>query len=265
MNEETFLLTFKAISNFVNDLAFSYGKRHKPLKLYRRLINQTQIIHEEAIKKHIIIYHNFCITNRDAIHQQDKNKLVEGKLSYSARVYIDMAFIFGISDSDTTPIIWKHLLTISALVDPAGKAKEILRKNVEAGGDGVDESKFLTDIISKVEKNVKPDSNPMEAMATIMNTGIFTDLLSGLQGNVKSGKMDMGKLLGSVQKLVSSMGAQAGDDPEAKKAMGMINTVIGSLGNGNSPPDMANMMSMMSSLMGGMGSIPKVEDITNQK
>lgn len=251
MNEETSLIAFKAICNFVNDLESAYGKRHKPLKLYKRLINHTQIAHDNAIRKHLTIFHDFCVANRDSLSGQDSSKLSQKKIEYSDRVLIDMELIFRISDSETLPIIWKHLLTISALIDPTGKAKEILKKSAEDGKSGHDETDFLTNIITKVEKSVNPNANPMEAVSSIMQSGILTEMMSDLG----SKKLDLGKLLGAVQGMVSTLGNQVGDDPEAKQAMGMLNNVtsmMGNMGNNGAPPDMSGMMQMMTTMMSGM-------------
>lgn len=252
--EETSLLAFRAICNFVGDLSAEYGKRHKPLHLYKRLSTHTQISHDKAIRKHISIFREFCLANRDALMTQDISKLVAKKIVYSDRVYIDMEFIFRIADKENSQVIWQHLLIISALIDPAGKAKDVLRKKAEESGTGGDapESNFLSDIISKVEKNVRPDSNPMEAFTSILQSGIANDLMSGMKGGLESGKLDMRKLLGAVQGIVTNLESQAGSDPETKQTMGMLHNVIGSMGNGDSPPDVGTMMKGMMSLMSSM-------------
>ena len=261
MNEETSLIAFKAICNFVNDLESVYGKKHKPLKLYKRLVNHTQIMHDQAIRKHIIIFHDYCVVNRDALASQNSSKLVQKTISYSDRVFVDMSIIFHLADQETIPVIWKHLLTISAILDPTGNAKNILKKASEDGKSDKDETDFLTNIISKVEKSVKPDSNPMEAVSSIMQSGIFTEMMSDLG----SKKLDLGKLLGAVQGMVSTLGNQVGDDPEAKQAMGMLSTMTSMMGNGSSgaAPDM---MGMMSAMMGGMKPpSAQVEEIRDDK
>jgi hypothetical protein len=259
MNEDISLTAFKAINTFVDDLSEAFGKIHKPLKLYKRLINRTYVTHEEAIKKHITLFKNFCFANRDALSEQSCNKITEGKVCYSERVYIDIKYIMEKADDDTLSVIWKHLLTISALVDPLGKARDILRKNSEEDKSPSKESDFLANIISKVEKNVKSDSNPLEA---VMQSGIFNDILSGM----KDGKFDIGKLLGVAQNMASKMNEQA-NDPESKQAMGMLNSVLGSLNQGGGgAPDMSGMMSMMMGLMGGQNSsLPKIEEIIPEK
>ena len=57
------LITFKAISTFINELAEIFANDHHPLKLYTHLINKTTISHEIAIKKHIDSFREFCLKN----------------------------------------------------------------------------------------------------------------------------------------------------------------------------------------------------------
>lgn len=262
MNEDTVLIGFKAICNFINDLESVYGNKHKPLRLYKRLVNHTQISHDNIIRKHIGLFQQFCVSNQEALSEQNREKLVEKRIEYSERVYVDIGFILGVADGETTPVIWKHLLTISAIVDPTGRAKEILKKSVQEGKSGKEETDFLTSIISKVEKTVKPNANPMEAVSSLMQSGVFTEMMS----DMSSKKFDLTKLLGAVQGMVATLGNQVGDDPEAKQAMGMLNNVVGSMGNGGAPPDMAGMMQMMQTMMGGM-KMPgaQVEDVSEKK
>lgn len=261
MNDETYLIGFKAICNFVNDLESVYGSSHKPLRLYKRLVSHTQISHDQAIRKHIGIFQDFCFSNRESFYTQNNLNLTKKKIEYSDRVFIDISTILEKSDTETTNIIWKHLLTISAIVDPAGKAKEILRKHKEEDKTSVDETDFLTNIISKVEQTVKPDANPMEAVSSILQSGIFTDMMSDLGSN----KLDLGKLLGAVQGMVSKLGSQVGDDPQAQQTVGMINNMMGSMANGGQP-DMSSMMQMMTSMMGSMQNNGNtIEDITEKK
>lgn len=257
------LLAFKAIVNFVNDLASEYRSKHKPLKFYQRLINQTQIAHKEAIQKHINAFRSFCIMNRDLIIEKNSASLNESVITYSKRVYIDMNIIFELADDETTPIIWNHILTISAILDPVGKAKDLLRKNADAGKTGESEANFLTDIISKVESNIDPNANPMEAVSSMLSSGVLTDLLGSMQSGMKNGEMDMSKLMGAVQGMVSSLGDNVGDDPDATNAMGMLNNMTSMMsgvtgGGGGEPPNMGNIMQMMVGMMGSMGVPPPV-------
>ena len=145
--------------------------------------------------------------------------------------------IFEKADSETKEIIWNHLLTISAAVDPAGKAKQILEENAKKGDN---EASFLSDIIGKVEKQVDPQTskNPMEAVSSIMNSGIFTDLLGGMGNGIQNGSLDLGKLMGTVQNMVGSLTSQMqesgvgeGTDgaPDLSGMLGMLTPMLNSM------------------------------------
>jgi hypothetical protein len=263
MSTDTSLITFKAIANFANDLAEVFGDNQRSLKLYAHLISKTTLSHDKPIQKHIEAFRNFCVANRDAISARDYKILVEKRITYSDRVYINIPEIFKKSDAETSGIIWKHLLTISALVDPTGKAREILKEQTTSG-TGVGEANFLTDIISKVESHVDPNANPMEAVASIMKSGIFNDLVSGMGSGLQDGSLDLGKLMSTVQTMVTKLSDETGDSDGGKQAVNMINTMIGSLnagaaagasegasGNEQQMPDLSAMLGPMMAMMGG--------------
>jgi hypothetical protein len=233
MTSDTSLVCFKAISNFTQELSESFSKKHRPLKLYNRLVEQTTIVHEKPIEKHLNAFKTFCVSNRDAILEKDCKKISNPKISYSEKVFIDMSYIFQISDKETSKIIWDHLLCISALLDPASKAKEILKQNLKEGKTGNKEANFLTDIIEKVEEHVDPDSNPMDAVSSIMQSGIFTDLIGGMNDGLSDGSLDMGKLMGAVQGMVGQLGNQAGADPQMANTLNMITGMMGNLNTQN--------------------------------
>jgi hypothetical protein len=251
------LITFKAISSFTNDLAEVFGAKHRPLKLYNHLISKTTFSHEKAIHKHIECFRNFCITNRDGILEKNVNRFAEYKIVYSERVFIDMNNIFKLSqnDKDTVNTIFNHLLTISALVDPTGNAKRVLQQNKQE--TNLNESDFLTNIIEKVEKHVDPNANPMEAVSSIMSSGVFTELISSMGNGIQNGTLDLGKLMGSVQGMMTNMtpppsGETNSSAPDVNP-MSMISNMMGMFGGlnggGGGQPDLSQMMSsMMSSL-----------------
>ena len=254
MNPDTSLITFKSISNFTSELGELFSKRQRPLKLYCRLINKTTITHNKSIEKHIDAFRRFCTVNRTGIIKKDSSKFSQNKILYSQRVYIDMGDIFRYADKDTTKIIWQHLLCISALVDPEGKAKEVLKQNRQAkarnpsnnplavlGGDGASlegkEGDFLTNIINKVQENVDPNStNPMEAIGKILQSGVVGDLLGGMNNGLSDGSLDIGKLMGAVQGMIGSMGGAEGGDPQTAQMMNMMTSMMGNFA-GIPPPN----------------------------
>ena len=92
-SEETQLLSFKAISNFVLELNELFGSKQKTLKLYARLLNNTTINHTVALRKHYEAFRDFCYTNRDALLERNVKKL-QGTIDYSDKVKISINLFF---------------------------------------------------------------------------------------------------------------------------------------------------------------------------
>ena len=245
------ILTFKTINDFVNELTEIFGGSNHSLKLYQRLLDKTTINHEKSIEKHISIFKVFCVQNRDMILNKDITKLstTNNKVNFSDKVYIDFSNIFKTADKDTKGVILDYLLTISALVDPTAKAKDILKKDEKSK-----ESDFLSSMIEKVEENVNVDSNnPLEAVSSIMNSGIFTELLSNMNNGLQDGSLDLGKLVGTVEKLCLSMSPKDDDGGNKLNLAGLLQGLnLGNLGGtkgggGGDVIDPSNIISALSS------------------
>jgi len=253
MSTDTSLIVFKSISNFTRDLDDMFGDKHRPLKLYAHLISKTTISHEEPIRKHIETFRQFCVENREAIFEKDVTKLQKYKIVYSKRVYIDMLEIFGYADAETKRTIWKHFLAISALVDPNGKAREILKEQFanSAHSSGGEED-FLSNIMAKVEEIVDPNADPMEAISSIMKSGLFTELVEGM----KNEEFDLGKLMSSAEKMVSKL---SGETEGGEQAVNIMSTLMGAFKNqpkSNEPPDISAMIGpILSALMTNNGGL----------
>jgi hypothetical protein len=267
MSIDNYLIAFKAISNFTTCLNEVFGSTNRPLKLYAHLISKTTFSHEIPIKKHITAFKDFCLTNKEAISSKNSSQLDQKVIKYSERVYIDLGSIFDeISyDKVTMNVIWTHLLTILALLDPTSRAKEILQENICQNTDDNQESDFLSDIINKVEKHVDPSFSPMEAVSSILKSGIFTELVSGMGNGLQNGSLDIGKMMGTVSKMVSKMNNEVSDNNGDEDPMGLINTMMSSLSAGSKstpyqnvgkevPIDMGSIMNMFGPLMGGLSS-----------
>jgi hypothetical protein len=250
------LITFKALSKFINELAEMFSADNHSLKLYNRLIQKTTLSHDNAIRKHIDIFRTFCTGNRECIINKNKN-LVNPVLEYSDKVFINFSDIFKESDAETSSVIWNHLLTISALVDPSSKAKEILKNSKDTK-----EADFLSNILNKVENNVNPNSNPLEAVSSIMSSGVFTELISGMNNGIQDGSLDLGKLMGTVQQMCSSIGgvdinkmaasSQGGSENPPIDPMSLLTGMMGNMKTGeNGAPDLSG-LSGLTSLLGPM-------------
>ena len=262
---DNYLIIFKAIANFTTCLCEVYGDQYRNLKLYSHLINKTTLAHEKPILKHIEAFKNFCIANQEGIENKNYKIFNNNKIIYSERVCIDLFVILKESDSLTSSVIWKHILTISALVYPSGKAKQLLKETTKpisssnSNSSSNDEMDFLTNIIEKVEQNVSPNDNPMEAISSIMKSGVFQELITGMGSGLQNGTLDLNKLMGTVQTMVKDISHENGGEGVNDDSMNMINTLMSSMqtnddsdGQSNNPPDLSNIMSMMGPLLNNM-------------
>lgn len=227
--------TFKTICTFITDLSEIFSSTHHELKLYNRLIEKTTLKHEIAIRKHIEAFRRFCVSNRHPIIDRNFLKL-EGKIVYSEKVYIDIKSILESADNDTRKVIWLHIIKICAYIDPSTKAREILKENAS------NESNLINEIMTKVEENVDLNSNtnPMEAVASIMNSGIFNDLMMGMNNKLQDGSIDLSKLMGTVESLCSNIkGGEPGGGGGGADIFKMIQKIVPMVPtpqNSSSPP-----------------------------
>jgi len=104
-----------------------------------------------------------------------------------------------------------------------------LKKNKDENTKG--ETDFLMNTIDQIEKTVDPSSNPMDAVSGILNSGIFTDLMSNMNNGLQDGSLDLGKLMGSVQNVLASM-----DNGSGKPSLD-ISSLMNSLPKPNPTPE----------------------------
>lgn len=224
-SKDTELIAFKAINDFVNSLHDLFNKIHRPLKLYKRLINHTLISNSQVIKKHVDTFREFCIENRDAIMEKQFSNFTRNRVIYSERVFIDIKLLLkSCKDPEVLNNIWKHIIYISALLDPAGRAKEILKANINEP-EISKETEFVNNLISSIENSNVDSNDPMSAISTLMTSGIFGNMMSGMQ----NGNLNMSKLFGVIQGLAQNLEQQVGDNQEAKQSMAMLSNLMSSV------------------------------------
>lgn len=240
------LNVFKTISGFVKNMNECYGTTQKTLQLYARLITKTTLEDDGPIKRHIEAFRRFCVNNESAIMEKNHKGLVDVKISYNEKVYINMQHIFNTASAGERTIIWKHILTIYAFINPQSKAKEMLKDVLEKDGKGGKEQEFLTDIFDKVGNNIQPDGNPLQAVGNLMSSGIFTDIVGSMSNGLESGELDLGRLMGSMQGMVTNISSMAGE-------------------NSQQPPEMAEMLGQMSAMMGNLDKMTQQSNTTVTK
>ena len=211
--------TFKTICTFINDLGEIFSDHE--LKLYERLVQKTTLKHEIAIRKHIESFRLFCVNNRKAIISRNYVELRDN-IVYSDKVFINIKGILERTDDYTRKVIWLHIIKICAFVDPSTKAREILKENAS------NESNLISEIMNKVEDNVdlSNNTNPLEAVTSIMNSGIFNDLMMGMNSKLQDGSIDLGKLMGTVESLCSNIKGSDGSSGGGSEIFKIIKQIV---------------------------------------
>lgn len=212
MDDKT-ALAFNTICNFIRDVNASFGNKQKALMLYGHLIEKTGLIHIEPVKKHIQIFQAFVKENEEAILNRKRTQLKVTRLVYSERVWIDLGAIFQIADREEESVIWNHLLTISAILNPEGQAKQVLKdlknKPTSAAAPAGMEDNFLKNIMDKIGDQIQSSDgaevNPMQMIGNMMSSGVFNDLFQGLSSGMNDGNMDIGKMMSSMQGMMANL------------------------------------------------------------
>ena len=203
------IVLFKCIVDFVHALRELYGDQQHSVELYALLLEKTGIIHQDPIKKHITLFYQFVFDNQEAILENSETLFNSWTISYSEKVYVDLKQIFTTCSVEDKRVIWQHLLTLLAVLIPTSRAKEILqRKKEKAMAAREDKSDtFLTDMIEKVGKHIDPSktTDPTEMMNNIMNSGVFSELVSDMSENMNNGNLDVKKIMGNLQGMLGNI------------------------------------------------------------
>ena len=205
---------FEKIKSFVFQLDKVYGKEEKALQYYNYLLQKTTPKNRKSMKKHIKVFRLFCDKNKNHILKKNE-ELKYGKVIYSDKVFIDVKKILKKSDHKTKQSIWKHLLCICALLSPNSEARNLLHQSMKEKNP---ENDFLQSILGEVESHIKPNanSNPMQLIGSLLQSNTLTNLVQGMNEGVTSGKLDMKKLLGSVQGMITTLSEKLPEKNEIK-------------------------------------------------
>ena len=89
------------------------------------------------------------------------------------------------------------------------------------------EDDFLSNIMNKVESSVDPNTdNPTAALGQIMSGGLMTDLMGSMTSGMQDGSLDLGKLMGSLQKMVGKLSDTDDAPPEIKAMTGNLTQML---------------------------------------
>ena len=90
----------------------------------------------------------------------------------------------------------------------------------------------------------------MEAISSVMSSGVFNDILANMNDGLSDGSLDISKLMQSVTGMISGLSTAAGTDgsPQNEAISGMMNTMMASMkdlqegGTDGSPPDLSKLI-----------------------
>ena len=216
-------LAFNTICNFIRDLSASFGNKQKSLLLYGHLIEKTGLIHIDPVKKHINIFKKYIEENQEAIENRDKSKFHSTSITYSDKVAINIKGVFSMCDKEEEKVVWNHLLTISAVLNPLGNAKQILKDlsasyTEKKGGDGpaLNEDNFLKNIMDKIGSEVEnydtENMNPMQMIGSMMSSGALNDIFQSISSGLNEGNLDLGSMMNSMQSLVGNLNTMVNEN-----------------------------------------------------
>lgn len=211
---------FSAIKQFVAALAEIYDvtREVSPLLLYKRLLTfvKSEPREQKNIRKFLQGFVRFYQAHNTALVSNKLKRIPRGtRIPYSKNAYIDIQkFIYKAADSpETLKQIRVHLLTIQAFLESDDTKAELLLQEVSAF-ESTAEDKFVGSIVKKAQKAIEgfdpaTAENPMAAVTGLMQSGVLTDMVMGLQTRVGSGEMDPAKLLQSMQGTMSKVLAES--------------------------------------------------------
>jgi hypothetical protein len=240
-------LLFHAIKTFVNDLASVFQEDIHSVALYKLILDKTSVSCTDAVEKHIECFRQFYNENKTIILENSKTPFI-GMIKFSKKIFIDLNVVYKLAenDDDIQKNIHLHLLTIAALLDPHGGPREMLssiksgivrvdaktedtNKSLHFEGDS-NEEVYLNSLIKTIESSVNPAEmkSPGDAIEKIKESGAMNDLISNVTSKVASGQLDIGKMMGTVTKMMGNLTKENPNDQQLGNIMSMMSSTMGS-------------------------------------
>lgn len=185
---------FGSIVDFVLALKDLYGDTFYELKLYSLLLENTGLIHEEQVEKHISIMESFLVANKESLPDKKIELLKEECLCFSDKIFINIKSILEMASSDNREIIWEHLYSLFALICPKDNIlNQIVQKSVSRSikEDNIFQKMFETfkDVMPS-DANEGNMENPLDMVSKLMEGDMMKNMVSTLSnslGNTESG------------------------------------------------------------------------------
>ena len=219
------VLVFKLITDLIKNIEECYAVKEtaktKPIRLYSRLVTKTSINRDDIIQRHIDCFTDFCKANHSQILEKS-TKLVESRIIFSERIYIDMDYVFSQSEKDgNTNTLFEYLLAIHAYVSPSDEALELLQalktqnpmekgmeilKSMNMDSNGM---KQIQDAVQELAKSVNIEDvteNPMAMIGKLLQSKDFNNVVNRVTSMVESNDIDLASLMGTATALAKNSG-----------------------------------------------------------
>jgi hypothetical protein len=258
------LKPFHTICTFVKELKELFGKEHHNIALYHRLLEKTPITNTTAINKHIAIFSEFLRKNVDCLLGKTTERMWD-KIIFSKKIYINIKEIMDATDVDTRETIWKYLLSIHFYVFQTEEVRSKLAELLSSKpGSNDNERQFIDNFMNKIEDKFKDKkfTDPMSATQDLLKSGVFTEMVQNMNSELENGKIDIGRLLGTVQGMIGNLSDKVDESktpdqkpmPDISSMFGMVQNMMGMMGGANGGGGMPDLGGLMSQL-GNMSSM----------
>jgi hypothetical protein len=206
---------FDAVVSFVEDLytVFGTSKSMVPLQYYRRIIQNVKAVNIEELEKVLAGFTVFFDAYEDAIIKGDIDSIPQAaRITFGVtdKVYLEVGVFLRRKSVKEACIA--HLRTISTILKP-NKTK--LKQLEEQEMSNSKEAKFLKGFLTKAQDKLADVdmSDPAASIVTVYQSGLFQDLMSGVQGKTEDGEeLDPKKMMGAMQHLMGTMMEKAKED-----------------------------------------------------
>lgn len=215
--QKRYIQAFGCIRSFVDDLWELFGDEKSPLpiNLYRRLLRNVNEDDVEIVNYFLSGFRYFLQTYEEQILEGRLTDIPKGvRINYkdSNKVYLDIQKYIYKSDPETRDVIRQHLLTISTILDPnSNKMEKLDNSGIEDLGidESTPEGKLFGDIMHRTRDAMssfgeEDTMNPTIAFISLAQSGFLTDLMGDFQQRAESGEIDIQKLFGTMQSMMTS-------------------------------------------------------------
>jgi len=241
---------------FISELNKVFSKKYPSIQLYYKLLKKTPIGNTKGIQKQNEYILSYLMENAEGIKEKDVSKMKETIIQPHPSIYLEITSYLKEANKDTRNVIFSHLQLLSYLASPSEEWKTTLQQSTnthDSTRGGKKENAFLDQFINKIEKQFdgKEFQDPMSAAMSMMQSGLFSDIMQSMSEGVQNGELDPKALLSTVQSSLTELTGSTMDINSILTGQSDLN-----IQNENGEKvniDMNQMFNMVGNMMGGGG------------